>query len=99
MRENEGRADVRLAAKAIGLESKGAYTNYGRKYFKAERNGITTPCYGGDFRTLMKLTKNGIMRMAGAGHRTVTFRLTRYGMTWLEKQLGILISGFDLERS
>ena len=47
----------------------------------------------------MKLTKNGIMRMAGAGHRTVTFRLTRYGMTWLEKQLGILISGFDLERS
>ena len=47
----------------------------------------------------MKLTKNGIMRMAGTGRRTVTFRLTRYGMTWLEKQLGILISGFDLERS
>lgn len=99
MRENEGRADVRLAAKAIGLESKGAYTNYGRRYFKAERNGITTPCYGRDFRTLMRLTEKGIVRMTMAGRRTVTFRLTRYGMTWLEKQLGILISGFDLERS
>lgn len=99
MRENEGRADVRLAAKAIGLESKGAYTNYGRKYFKAERNGITTPCYGRDFRTLMRLAEKGIVRMAGAGRRTMTFRVTRYGMTWLEKQLGILISGFDLERS
>ena len=81
----------------IGLDRKRPYTRHGRKFYKPYRNYFTTNGRSVAFRPLVEagsMTENDMGR-APDGTEGHIYRLTRAGLDWLGKQIGVVIHNED----
>ena len=84
--------EVRLAAHAIGLDHKRPYQRYGIFFYRPYRNYFTTHSEATDHAVWMDLCgKNYAKCKRTQSPDGFSFSLTKAGMEWLGKTLGIII--------
>lgn len=84
--------EVRLAAHAIGLDNKRPYQRHGKFFYRPYRNHFVTHDRAPDYLIWKALVENQLARRWPGGSRgSYTFVLTRAGLEWLGKKLGITI--------
>lgn len=84
--------EVRLAAHAIGLDHKRPYQRYGKFFYRPYRNRFSTHDRAPDYLIWKGLAENRLAQGWPGGTRgNYTFNLTRAGLDWLGRQLGITI--------
>lgn len=83
---------VRIAAHAIGLDHKRPYIRHGKTFYRPYRNYFATHDRAHDYTVWKGLCENGYAKICPSGTRgRFTFWLTRAGLDWLGKTLGITI--------
>lgn len=92
---------IELAAYAIGLDHKRPYIRHGKFFYRPYRNYFTAADNTHAFHVWKELCEKGYARFrqgnsaASHDYKHGTFWLTRAGLDWLSKALGITI--FDEE--
>ena len=81
---------VDLATHAIGMDNKGTYTRQGRIFYKPYRNYFATSRDSNDFKEWSWMEQYGYAKSLADGNH-VLFRLTRAGLDWLGKKIGVHI--------
>lgn len=81
---------VSLASHAVGLDYKKPYIRHGKKFYKPYRNHFTTGYTGDMVKLWNELEEKGYAK-SNPFENGKFFWLTRSGLDWLGKQLGIHI--------
>ena len=82
---------IKLASHAIDLDNKKPYTRNGKKFYRPYRNYYATHPGCDGFDSWEHLEAAGFAQRRTSEQGNVVFSLTRYGLDWLSKKLGIHI--------
>lgn len=82
---------ISLASHTIGLDNKKPYTRHGKKFYKPYRNYFATAPQCDGFEDWQTMENEGYAKSSKTEKGNVIFWLTRSGLDWLGKQLGIHI--------